>query len=321
MEALMQSILDKLVCPYCRRPLMVSGDRASCAGCGCEYPPAKAGQMDLRLNREKKCSIEFSVGPENPLDVLEHVETIPSNPQPELNLATMPIPQALWHGNRLTSALLTHFPRAHHPAGGVAAVLDFGCGDQPFKPLCTRAGFEYVGIDHDGDALILADAHALPFKDEAFDFAISFAVLEHLRNPHIAVRELFRVLKPGSPFIGSVGFVEPFHLNSYFPMSPLGTWEILATSGFDIRYLEPNLNFDGLSALAEMSLFPHAPRSLAHLIALPMRVLHRLWWKLGYALQPRPGTSEKARRINNAGGFRFVCSKPGGAVQSRDANA
>lgn len=44
---------------------------------------------------------------------------------------------------------------------------------------------------------VVADAHALPFREESLDFIMSMAVLEHLHNPFQAGEEMFRVLKRG----------------------------------------------------------------------------------------------------------------------------
>ena len=40
---------------------------------------------------------------------------------------------------------------------------------------------------------VLADAHNLPFREKAFEFTRCWHVLEHLQNPHQALREIRRV--------------------------------------------------------------------------------------------------------------------------------
>lgn len=271
------------------------------------YPTSNPQQPDLRLRNAKTYPIPFTIDPtQDAAAIAERISPIPFNPNPEIDYRQYPFSKNLRCGNRLTEQLLSYFPRAK--TGALA--LDLGCGGQPFKPLCEQLGFEYVGIDYSGDAMLLADAHALPFKAQSFDFVISFAVLEHLRNPFIVMRELLRVLKPGARFIGTVAFLEPFHLNSYYHTSPLGTYDLLSSSGFAVEQIEANVEWQGLQAISRMSLFPHAPPIMANLAVLPLQMLHRAWWKMGSMIDPRPATSEHARQITNTAGFRFVCRKP-----------
>jgi demethylmenaquinone methyltransferase/2-methoxy-6-polyprenyl-1,4-benzoquinol methylase len=48
------------------------------------------------------------------------------------------------------------------------------------------------------------DIRSLPFADESFDAVVFAHVLEHMAEPIETLREMFRVLKPGAPLIGSV---------------------------------------------------------------------------------------------------------------------
>jgi SAM-dependent methyltransferase len=58
---------------------------------------------------------------------------------------------------------------------------------------------------------LVADAHALPFSDGAVDAGYSSAVLEHLYDPSRAVRELFRVIKPGGLVYARTPFLQQYH--------------------------------------------------------------------------------------------------------------
>jgi SAM-dependent methyltransferase len=299
-------LLSALACPYCHAALEVEAGSAVCESCGMHFPRNDGGQLDLRLRFPKKYSIDFSVGgPISPPRASG--ESIPLNPHPQIDPDAIRLPRELVVGNRLSRSLLSYFPRAVN--GGL--MLYLGCGTQPFKDVCASTNLEYVGIDYSGAAPpLLGDAHALPFADDSFEFAVSFAVLEHLHNPFVAMREVCRVLKPGALFIGTVAFLEPFHMNSCFHQTHLGTQQVLESAGLEIVFLEPNAEWNGLLAQAWMSLFPHAPLPLAKMLVWPVVMAHRMWWTIGNLLRRSSRTSEACRRLSTAGGFRFVCRKP-----------
>ena len=85
-----------------------------------------------------------------------------------------------------------------------ARVLDIGSGPAPFPRatvLCERYLDETVHrhgtlITH-GIPMVVADIHALPFRDKVFDFVYSAHVLEHVEDPIRACREVMRVGKKG----------------------------------------------------------------------------------------------------------------------------
>lgn len=88
-------------------------------------------------------------------------------------------------------------------------ILDIGCGNcrnlLPFKKLeCYGIDFSLRMIENAKKFckksnmkvnLKKADVVKLPFKDNFFDYVLSIAVLHHLKNPEIAVKEIYRVLK------------------------------------------------------------------------------------------------------------------------------
>ena len=63
--------------------------------------------------------------------------------------------------------------------------------------VCRRNG-ESVGLTIDARA---ADAESLPYDDDTFDLVCGHAVLHHLPDVPGAMREAFRVLKPGGLFV------------------------------------------------------------------------------------------------------------------------
>jgi SAM-dependent methyltransferase len=77
--------------------------------------------------------------------------------------------------------------------------LEIGCGRGVFQDLVPH----YTGVDLSHSVgvdlhkpFLVCSATALPFADNAFDAVWSYAVLEHVPQPELALREMRRVLKP-----------------------------------------------------------------------------------------------------------------------------
>jgi SAM-dependent methyltransferase len=68
-----------------------------------------------------------------------------------------------------------------------------------------------VDISPEGKPDVLADAARLPLADGSVDAVIMKEVLEHVREPEHAIREVHRVLRRGGQFVGSVPFMFPVH--------------------------------------------------------------------------------------------------------------
>lgn len=58
---------------------------------------------------------------------------------------------------------------------------------------------------------VVADAHELPYADNSVDAIHCEAVLEHLKSPHNAVKEMYRVLKPGGKLFAVSPFLVAYH--------------------------------------------------------------------------------------------------------------
>ncbi|MBI3420987.1 MAG: methyltransferase domain-containing protein [Candidatus Sungbacteria bacterium] len=89
-------------------------------------------------------------------------------------------------------------------AGGV--VLDVGSGPE-------RLGKEFINVDvfPFSQVDIVADAAALPFRDDSVAGVVSESLLEHVANPQEVANEMVRVLKPGGLLYASAPFVHPYH--------------------------------------------------------------------------------------------------------------
>jgi SAM-dependent methyltransferase len=74
------------------------------------------------------------------------------------------------------------------------SLLDVGCRTMALKPLLTTCR-EYLGGDLiPGPGVVECNLEKpLPFSDKSFDVIAALDVLEHLDNPHFALKELLRV--------------------------------------------------------------------------------------------------------------------------------
>ncbi len=74
------------------------------------------------------------------------------------------------------------------------------------RRFVTMPNLEYVGVDFDNrpNTSIKLDLSMTPIRSDTFDAIICIHVLEHIQEDSKAIRELFRVLKPGGWAIISV---------------------------------------------------------------------------------------------------------------------
>jgi methionine biosynthesis protein MetW len=103
-------------------------------------------------------------------------------------------------------------------------ILDVGCWDGHLLDLIQSAGLyqELHGVDIPSEAIekvkskgyfgrvVDLNGEPLPFPDSYFDSVTLLAVLEHVFDPYILVREIYRVLRPGGQFVIDVPNVSSF---------------------------------------------------------------------------------------------------------------
>jgi SAM-dependent methyltransferase len=179
-------------------------------------------------------------------------------------------PVALRDSSELLSALLPYLSPS-------SRILDLGCGPRDQAVPFEHLGYSYVAIDNATAAAdVLADAHAIPFRADTFDCVFSYAVLEHLHSPFLALQEIRRVLRPGGVFCGTVSQGEPFH-SSFFHHTVWGLISLAASSEMAILRLWPS--YDTLLSLAKMGRYPR-------LVKAAIRVIHALHTRAPF-LAPR----------------------------------
>jgi SAM-dependent methyltransferase/uncharacterized protein YbaR (Trm112 family) len=105
-------------------------------------------------------------------------------------------------------------------------VVEVGCGNMTLDDPCIIR----MDVALTPHVDLVADVHALPFREGTVDFLFGLAVLEHLRNPFEAAASIHRVLKPGGYVYGEANFVFAYHgyPQHFFNISVHGLAEVFA---------------------------------------------------------------------------------------------
>jgi malonyl-CoA O-methyltransferase len=91
-------------------------------------------------------------------------------------------------------------------------LLDAGCGTGWFSQRAVERGAIVTSMDIGPKLLkkvakkcnserVVGSIMTMPFKSETFDFVVSSEVIEHVPDPFLALRECYRVLKPGGTLV------------------------------------------------------------------------------------------------------------------------
>lgn len=134
-------------------------------------------------------------------------------------------------------------------------ILDVGCGGQPFRKYCFH--LEYYACDFGklneksiiegryGYLDYICDICCIPVKDASFDAILCTEVLEHVPDPVHAIKEMYRILRPGGYLIltaplGSFLHQTPYHF--YGGFTPYWYENFLQEDFIDLK-IESNGSF------------------------------------------------------------------------------
>lgn len=134
----------------------------------------------------------------------------------------------------------------------------------------TKENFDREGLK---GTFVLCDMRSIKFPDDSFDLVYTMGTIEHVHDYIVAVRELFRVLKPGGkaiigvpnrhdPFLRPlvVWILDKLELYAYSPEHSFSRRELrlmLEGVGFEIKADTGVLFMPGILRLTELFLFKY----------------------------------------------------------------
>jgi SAM-dependent methyltransferase len=155
-------------------------------------------------------------------------------------------PFSLWGKNWLVWRIgRRHLQSIAHLARG--RTLDIGCGEQPMRPVFAGRLSSIVGLDHprtlhpEDQVQVFGTALSLPFREESFDTAFCFQVLEHVPEPLELLREARRVLRVGGTLILTAPHIWNVHEipHDYFRYTQFGLEHLFRKAGLKVIEVRP----------------------------------------------------------------------------------
>ena len=202
--------------------------------------------------------------------------------------------------NPVHQRLLFPYVEAARIVGG--NVLEIGCGWGRGLELLTKAADHYTGIDKNEELINALSAEyrnatfvaanipplsTLP--DNAFDYIVTFQVIEHIQNDDLFINEAHRVLKPGGQLLlTTVNRVfsltrNPWHVREY-EADGLKTLMSKYFSSVDTRGIHGNdkvmtyyeQNKESVKKLTRFDVFDLQHRLPRRLLQVPYDLMNRL---------------------------------------------
>jgi len=139
--------------------------------------------------------------------------------------------------NRWVSATLPSLC-ATAPRG---AVLDVGCGEQPFRPVVEANRRDYVGMDvvqnAGGTVTVFGDLEHVDPSDVRYPIVLCTEVLEHVADIALSFRGLRRLTLDGGFVAMTVPFLFPVHMEPYDfrRLTEQGVARLAADHGFRVE--------------------------------------------------------------------------------------
>ena len=196
MNVLDQVRQERLVCPVSHQPLIEQAGELATRDGSRRYP-LRAGVPILHAD-EGRIAAYRGQG-----DGLMHAEYLaPPGSWLRRTLLSLATPRSDYRSaesRRAFTAVTTDLPPS-------ALRLSIGGGPGRPHPSLTN-----LNIDLFANVDVVGDAYALPYADASVDAIHCEAVLEHLEHPDRALKEMYRVARPGAPVYLATPFLQLYH--------------------------------------------------------------------------------------------------------------
>lgn len=174
-----------------------------------------------------------------------------------------------------------------------ATVVDFGCGEAPYRGLFIEA--DYLRADlpgNDAADLEIDDEGRIPVESGSVDLVFSSQVLEHVEDPVGYLTECHRMLRPGGSLVLSTHGMMYLHRDptDYWRWTCDGLDKIVSDAGFDVEELRGVLGLAGAALqLLQSGLGRTTPRPLRPALVVVFQLMIKMADRF---------TSEESRREN-----------------------
>lgn len=224
-EITSQSNISKLLCcPFCKSDLSLEANNIGCQSCGSKFlnRKTKSGEdvLDLKINYPKQFSpdghvkwaelqTEFEDFHEHYTDLdnekvyLDEIDSVKEIYENEFDVKGDVLDVG---GNQ---GRLRHFLKNNNNENIYVSIdpCHFVFDEVAAKPALKRV---YPCLEEPCN-FISASAENIPFKNQTFDWVHMRSVIDHFENPYFALKESYRVLRPGGKLLIGLAIEDKGH--------------------------------------------------------------------------------------------------------------
>lgn len=164
-------------------------------------------------------------------------------------------------------------------------LLDFGCGDQPYRQLVQAHGTTYIGADFGEAAEVrISPEGIVAAPDASVDVVLSVQVLEHVRDLDLYFAEIDRVLKKDGTLLLSTHGTWLYHPHpeDHRRWTRTGLVHDIEARGFTVREIEAIVGPLGTTTMIRLTGFAFMLRRIplvgGGIVAMLSMVMNARGW-------------------------------------------